>query len=93
MRNDFDDVVSVAFVEGYCGSIVDRSLETNGAAIRGTQSFLGGIEQSRADMLALHGRTNVDGDDVSHAAAAALGDDEGEDRRLTGWIVRGGQII
>ncbi len=84
MRNDFDDVVSMAFVEGNGRGIVDRGLKTNGMAFCGTQSIFGGFEQSRADMMATGGGTNVDGDDVSHAATAALGDDEGEDRRRIG---------
>ena len=44
MGNDFDDIVTMAFVKENCGGIVDGGLETNRLAFRGTQSAFGGIE-------------------------------------------------
>ncbi len=85
MRNDFDDVISLAFVEGNGGGIIDGCLETNGLALGGTQSFFGGREQNRAYTLAAGSWANIDGDDVSDSATATLGDDEGEDRKLIRW--------
>ena len=78
MRNDFDDVVAMTFVEGNCGGVVDGGLEANGVAVRGTQAALGGIEQGRADVVTASFAANIDCDDVSHAATAAFGNDEGK---------------
>lgn len=78
MRNDFDDVVAMTFVERNCGGVIDGGLEANGVAVRRTQAVLGALEQGRADVAASSLGANVDGDDVSHATTAAFSNNEGK---------------
>lgn len=82
MRNDLDDVVSVALVERKRGGVVDGSLQANRTALRGTQPILGGIEQGGADAMAASFAANVNRDDVSHAATALLGDYKPKNRLM-----------
>ena len=81
VRNDFNHVVAMAFVERKSRGVIDSCFQANGVAFCSTQTFLGGIEQSRPDVMAAGLSANVNCDYVSHSAATAFCDDEGKDRR------------